>query len=460
MTAIESFLLTAYEFGLAAVLLIVGPFLLLKRKSRSGLLQKLGLIDANLINELASLDSPVWFHSVSVGEFNAAWPFIESFHNNFPTKQIVISTTTFTGQSLAKERAGNMATIIYFPFDLPWIVTKWLLLVRPSLVAILETELWPCFVDCCFKRNIPVVILNGRISPKTHQFHKLLKPLFAPLLGKLALISTQSEAEAQRYRSIGDEKLPIVVCGNLKYDGLSSSNAQQIKTLKDRLNIGDDELVLVAGSSHEGEESLVLETLDRFRQSHKNQPDLSLKLIIAPRHPERFNRVDDIIAESGYKTRRYSEGLGFTTNSDVLLLDTIGDLSKFYAIASVAFVGGTIATVGGHNLAEPYIYGVPVVCGPSLFKTKDVAIVLSDCDALLIGKTAREVEERLLYLLDNPSRRNSMGNNGKTWLSQNQGAVERTMNVVVPLITELKHEPIADIRLIPGYARASKQTNR
>lgn len=429
----ERILLFIYETALTVLFVLVGPFLLLHQKARAGLGQKLGFIPAGLAAQLKKLTCPVWFHAVSVGEFNAAWPLIQAFHQRFPETPMVISTTTRTGQELALERAGRLATIIYFPFDLSFIVNRWLDLVRPSLVAILETELWPSFMDACYKRKFPVIMLNGRMSPRSFGMHKLAKPWSSALLGKFAMIGAQSESEAKRYRAIGGDKLPICVFGNLKYDGLSPISSMESAILKAELHIHDQDLVLIAGSTHEGEESLVLNVLDALARAPETASK-TLRVIIAPRHPERFERVKELITSAGFSLRTYSLRQGFQSKSDVFLLDTIGSLSKFYSLASLAFVGGTLAKVGGHNLVEPYAYGVPVVCGPSLFKTKDVATILLERNALLIGQDSRQIIAHLLTLLGNSELREKIGNNGKAWLSENQGAVARAMTEIETLV--------------------------
>jgi 3-deoxy-D-manno-octulosonic-acid transferase len=429
----ERILLFIYETALTVLLVLVGPFLLLNQKARAGLGQKLGFVPAGLAAQLKKLSNPVWFHAVSVGEFNAAWPLIQAFRERFPETPMVISTTTRTGQELAVERAGKLATIIYFPFDLNFIVERWLELVRPSLVAILETELWPCFMDACYKRNIPVIMLNGRISPRSYRMHNLGRPLSSAMLRKFAMLGAQSESEANRYRAIGGNNLPVCVFGNLKYDNLAPISSMESAILKAELNIHDDDLVLVAGSTHESEESLVLNVLDALARSPETASK-TLRVIIAPRHPERFERVKELITSAGFSLRTYSLRQGFQSKSDVFLLDTIGSLSKFYSLASLAFVGGTIAKVGGHNLVEPYAYGVPVVCGPSLFKTKDVAAILLERNALLIGEDSRQIIKHLLKLLSNSELRRTIGNNGKAWLSENQGAVARAMTEIETLV--------------------------
>jgi 3-deoxy-D-manno-octulosonic-acid transferase len=427
---VERIFLTFYNIGFALLLLIVGPFLLSKKKARAGLMQKLGFLPEKFLDAVAKSKHNVWFHAVSVGEFNAVFPFIEAFHKLHPEKSIVISTTTATGNQLAIERAGHFATIFFFPFDLPYPVERAVSAIRPELVVTVETELWPYFADYCARSKIPMVVLNGRMSPRSFKSYLYLRGVFGPMFRKLTLIGAQSKVEAERYEQIAGVKLPCAILGNLKYDNISLSSESDRSTLRKLVGINDIALVLIAGSTHEGEEALVLECLKELRKTKSDA-----RLVIAPRHPERFERVFEIIEQHGLTPRKYSKGESFESNEDVLVLDTIGALSRFYACADVAFVGGTITpNVGGHNLLEPYAYGVPVACGPHLFKTRDTARILLASDALLVGKTVQEVEKYLLDLLTDNQLRARIGENGKRWLRDNQGAVKRAIDAVEKIL--------------------------
>jgi 3-deoxy-D-manno-octulosonic-acid transferase len=427
----ENLLLFFYDIGLLAALAVLGPFLLTKKKARAGLSQKFGKLPQSFENSLAACQETVWLHAVSVGEFTAVLPFIKLFHERYPDKKIVISTTTETGNKLALEHVGDFASVFYFPFDLSWVVKTVLDIVHPSIVFMAETELWPCFTNECAKRDIPLVILNGRMSPRSFKSYKLFGFIFAPLLKKFSLIGAQSKTEAQRYESIAQVKLPTIALGNLKYDNLVTPAGDEAALLKDKLGIRAGELVLVAGSTHETEEQLVLEAL-RSLQSKNGQE--KYRLIIAPRHPERFARVGEIVQSFGFRPRYFSKGELLESRQDVYVLDTIGALAKHYSVATVAFVGGTIAKVGGHNLLEPYAYGVPVVCGPYLFKTKETAKILKGQGALLIGKSAIEVEAMIIKLFADQDLRREMGDAGRHWLRDNQGAVDRALVAVERLM--------------------------
>jgi len=427
----ESFLLFIYSIGLAVALPIVGPVLLMERKARAGLAQKLGWLPQSFKSNPSFNKETVWFHAVSVGEFTAVLPFIELFHERYPDKHIAVSTTTETGNVLARERVGHFASVFYFPFDLPWIVKTVLSVVRPSIVFMVETELWPCFTDECYKRKIPVVILNGRMSPRSFRAYSLWRPLFGPMFKKFSLIGTQSQSEANRYEVVAGDKLPTIVLGNLKYDNFIQSAAAESNALRERLGIDRDDLVFIAGSTHETEEELVLRVLDRLESNHR---PFRHKLIIAPRHPERFQRVIEIVSSFGRRPRRCSREEAFAARDDVFVLDTIGELAKYYAASNVAFVGGTIAKIGGHNLLEPYAYGVPVACGPHLFKTKETARILRERGALLIGKNQAEVEGLLYKLFADEKFRKQAGKAGQDWLKDNQGAVSRALSAVEDLM--------------------------
>jgi len=428
----ENLLLFFCDIGLLVVLTLLGPILLTKKKTRAGLSQKLGFLPQAFKEKVRTDQKKIWLHAVSVGEFTAILPFIEVFHARYPDTQIVVSTTTETGNKLAQERVGGFALVFYFPFDLSWVVRKVLDTVRPSMVFFAETELWPFFTYECAKREIPLVILNGRMSPRSFKSYKIFSFLFAPLLKRFSLICTQSQAEAERYESIAQTKLPTIALGNLKYDNLVAATDNEAAFLKVKLGIEAESLVLVAGSTHESEEQLVLRTLERLQA---NNLEKKYRLIIAPRHPERFERVGEIVQSFGFRPRCCSRGEVLESDQDVYILDTIGVLAKHYAVATVAFVGGTIAKVGGHNLLEPYAYGVPAACGPHLFKTRETAKILTEQGALLIGESEGEVEGLIYKLFVDIDLNRKMGDAGRNWLRDNQGAVDRALLAVERLMT-------------------------
>jgi 3-deoxy-D-manno-octulosonic-acid transferase len=425
-----------YSVALLA-LLVAGPFLLLKKKARAGIGQKLGIIPAPLYSRLKTKARPIWFHAVSVGEFNAVWPLIERFHQKHPELQLVISTTTATGQKIAQDRASSFAEIIYFPLDLPWIVSKWLEAIDPSLVCIVETELWPGFLHQCSKRQIPVMVINGRMSPRSFRRYASLKSFFAPVLRRYTLIAAQSKSEAERYKAIAGDDIPVHIVGNLKFDQVQNIDSAQKHILLKRFNLAHNEHILVAGSTHEGEESALIQAYTTLATSNpQNDSHSNLRLVLVPRHPERFERVAQLIEAAGFNTKRFSRNEGFQSAQDILLVDAIGHLASIYSIATVAFVGGTLIPIGGHNLLEPYAYSIPVVCGSYVHKTQEVADALCENDTISIVKDPAELLPKITELLGNPSLRARMGVAGNRWLLHNVGAVDRTLTLIESLLFE------------------------
>ena len=406
----------------ALVMALAGPFLLLQPKARIGLWQKFGIVPDAIASKIDTSRPAIWFHAVSVGEFNAIAPLLQSFRTEHPDFQIYVSTTTGTSQKLAKERVGDWATVFHFPFDLPWALRNWLNCIKPIAVVIAETELWPGFAHECSLRGIKSCIVNGRISPRSFKGYMRLRWLFQALLRQFAAVGVQSEQESLRYRTLGAKDSAVQVCGNMKFDGIKSLSATEQQVLRKKLNIGTTDLVIVGGSTHESEESALLEALAKL-PAH-------CRLILAPRHPERFARVSQIVQNHGYRPRRYSADEQFERQGDVYVLDTIGQLTNFYSLSSIAFVGGTIAKIGGHSLIEPFAYSTPVVCGPHTEKTRDVASALLQRNALLQVPDASALVETLKQLCDSESTRRRYGAAGREYLDQSQGAVQRTMNML------------------------------
>jgi 3-deoxy-D-manno-octulosonic-acid transferase len=414
-------LIALYYFCVFALLVVCGPFLLLSTKARAGLLNKLGVVP-NMIAERARCGRQrIWFHAVSVGEFNALWSLLEPFRAEFPQWDIFISTTTATGQALAKERASSFATVFHFPLDLPWATAAFLDAISPAAVAVVETEIWPGFLAQCQSRGVKTLVLNGRLSPKSFRWYSFAQPLFGPVFRSFNAIVAQSATEVSSYRELAGAAVRAVACGNIKFDGLVPVPDGRRQEIVRKTGIKDSDLVLVAGSTHEGEEAALLKALPAVG---------SYRLIVAPRHPERFARVASTIESHGCRPRRFSMGERFERDDDVYLLDTIGQLTDFYSIASLAFVGGTLVPVGGHNLVEPTTYGVPVICGPHVHKTRDVANSMLEAKALVKVDGNENLTRQLGKFAEQPKYRSSVGENGRLWLQRSQGAVRRTLDVL------------------------------
>ncbi len=420
-----------YYFCMTALLVCTGPILLLSGKRRAGIWQKLGIVPPYIEGALAGKRRPVWFHAVSVGEFNAVWPLVLALHKEYPELPLVISTATETGQKLARQKAENLATVIYFPLDLLWSLNNWLTALKPACAVIVETEIWPGFTHECTRRSIPLLAVNARISPRSFRRYLSLRAFFGPVLRQFQVVVAQSQADADRYRQIAGEALKIEVSGNLKFDGLTPVDALTAASLRSQLHITDVDLVLVAGSTHSGEEAALLESY----RTLSDQGTKHLRLILAPRHPERWDQVAALIESYGLQVRRATDKAHFESDKDVYLLDTIGQLFAYYSLATVAFVGGTLVPVGGHSLLEPYAYATPVVCGPHLDKTLDAAAALTAAGALTVVADRQQLTDKIDELLKNADLRHSLGLNGQSWLQTSQGATAKTLHILEEVLS-------------------------
>jgi len=429
-------MMLAYYIFFALVLCLIGPFLLVNAKARAGLGQKLGRIPLDLVKAKGEIRGAMWLHAVSVGEFNAILPLVMALHQKYPRLPLVVSTTTKTGQDLAGQKLAGVARTFYFPFDLPFAINSWLDFVRPSSVVIAETEIWPGFVDMARANGIPLAVVNGRMSPKSFKGYARWKFFFGPVLRRFSVIGVQNEDERSRYRAVGGSTLPVVVLGNLKYDGLVPLPPEKIRALKSELGITDDTIVIVAGSTHEGEETAMLDAYASILQTALGQSGKML-LVLVPRHPERFDHVAQLIEQRGLILKRFSRGdrLDGAANP-VFLLDTIGKLFDFYSLADVAFVGGTFAPIGGHNIMEPYAFGVPVLIGPRYEKTRDSAKALLAKDAIVVCQSTDALSCQLLQLLNDPILRKQKGMAGREILQESQGAVQNAMEMLAPFIAK------------------------
>jgi len=428
VSALSSKSTSVYYVFFGLLLILVSPLLLFKKKARAGLSQKLGIIPDEIKAKSDSLKGCVWFHAVSVGEFNAVLPLLKKFKALHPQYQLIVSTTTGTGQALAQEKARDLATVIYFPYDLPFATSSWLSTLSPKLVAIAETEIWPGFTHECKKRGIGLVVVNGRISPKSFKGYKRFKMLFGPVLRCFDVIGVQTGEEAKRYRAIAGD-VNVEVLGNLKFDGLKPVSDERKQELAATINLDiNSTKVIVAGSTHEGEEAALLNSL-------KQITDPSVRLILVPRHPERFEHVARMIGEAGFVVKRFSKQEKFSDSAssdkrEVYLLDVIGKLFDFYSLATVAFVGGTIAPIGGHSIMEPYAYSVPVVVGPHIEKTRDVAQALTELEALTMVADGAALPAALIELLNDSTLCQRRGMSGNRLLLDSQGAVDKAIKLL------------------------------
>ncbi|HYE37827.1 lipid IV(A) 3-deoxy-D-manno-octulosonic acid transferase [Methylocaldum sp.] len=371
----------------------------------------------------------IWFHAVSVGEAEAAFPLIRAIKNRFPTQTILVTATTPTGSARIKEVLGDTARHVYLPYDLPDCVDRFIRHYNPVLAIVLETEIWPNLYHACGERGIPLAIVNGRLSERSARGYLRLRSLTQGSLSCVRLIAAQTSEDARRYIAIGANPNSVVVAGNIKFDiELPVEALERAGALRSALF--GRRPIFIAGSTHPGEESQILTA---FSALQRQFPELLL--LLAPRHP---HRIGDVIAECkkmGLTTRLRSENKPAEESVDVFLLDTLGELRCFYAASDVAFVGGSLVPIGGHNMLEPAVAGLPVLFGPHIFNFAEIGCKLKESGG---GIEVKNTEELALWagrLLSNESLRSEIGRNGKRFVSSNQGAVQRAVELLSSLRT-------------------------
>ena len=406
------------------------------RKYITGLRQRLGNLPAIPLE-----DRPlIWLHCVSVGETEAARPLVRSLIDKFPSCRLVISTTTVTGQRIARDAFGrDAAAVFYFPIDWAWTVRRVLRTLQPATVLIMETELWPHLFRECRRRAIPVALINGRISITSFGRYRMIRPFIRGVLNNLSIALMQSEQDAARIRELGIAGERVLMPGNLKFDSAESSvDGAATANLSERFGLDRNARLIVAASTHAPEELVVIEA---FKQIRNSQPDYQTRLLIAPRHPERFGEVASLLQASGLTWSRRSAAPQIEDRScEVVLLDTIGELRAVYPLADVAFVGGSIAMHGGHNVLEPAAQGVCVITGPHTHNFAAVTKAMLDENAMVqlphVSASAAPVElaNALRTLLSDDSLRRDIGQRALMVCDRNRGATEQTLHVIANLL--------------------------
>lgn len=370
----------------------------------------------------------IWFHAVSVGEAEAAFPVIRAFRSRFPTREVLVTCTTPTGSARIRDVLGDSVRHVYLPYDLPTCVARFLDQFQPSLGVILETEIWPNYFLECRRRGIPLAIINGRLSEKSAKAYRRIGGLISECLGGVALVAAQTTPDAERYLAIGALPEKVLVTGNVKFD-LEFSAAMRQEAADSRRALFGTRPVWIAGSTHAGEEGQIL---DAHRQVLREVPEAIL--VLAPRHPERMNEVAGLCGKSGFSVCRRSEGKPCESATRVFLLDTLGELRRFYGAADVAFVGGSLVPRGGHNLLEPAAAGVPVLFGPEIFNFAEIARNLKAGGGGIAIADSGELAEWTVRLLTEPEAGFRLGENARQFVAANRGAVERVAGLLGGLL--------------------------
>ncbi|WP_137821216.1 lipid IV(A) 3-deoxy-D-manno-octulosonic acid transferase [Pseudomonas sp. D(2018)] len=371
----------------------------------------------------------IWVHAVSVGESIAAAPMVRALLERYPDLPITITCMTPTGSERIRALFGDRVQHCYLPYDLPWAAARFLDRVRPKLAVIMETELWPNHIHQCARRGVPVVLANARLSERSARGYARFGKLTAPMLAELSWIAVQTEAEAARFRALGARSECVGVTGSIKYDlRIDPALLQRAGALRSQWGAGARP-VWIAASTHAGEDEVVL-------AAHKTllaqRPDALL--ILVPRHPERFGPVFELCRREGLAAVRRSSGALVAQTDSVLVGDTMGELLFLYALADIAFVGGSLVPNGGHNLLEPAALGKPVLSGPHLFNFLEIAAQLRDAGALAEVADADQLAAQVGALWIDTGRAEAMREAGLGVLKANQGALERLLGGIARLL--------------------------
>jgi 3-deoxy-D-manno-octulosonic-acid transferase len=427
ISSLYSFL---YSAALAVGMLLSLPYWLFQMarhgKYRKGLAERLGRLPSRL--DLPAKQEPViWVHAVSVGEVFAVAGLVEELRHRAPQHKIFISTTTETGQALARKRFGEQS-VFYFPMDFAFAIRPYLRALHPQMVVIAETEFWPNFIPLTHASGARIAVVNARISDRSLPSYRRFRGLLRRLLAHVDLFLAQTPEDAARLQDIGANPERVRVAGNLKFDIPAPAPPVIIETLRKALTEAGAGPVLVCGSTVEGEEPLLLKAFENLLVQHPRAV-----MILAPRHPERFPKVAALLDQMSMRFRKRSEWNGEALTGGVLLLDTIGELAALYAIADIAFVGGSLVPRGGHNIIEPAQHGVATVVGNHTENFRDIASLFQSRDAVRIVGPA-ELPLVLLELLANAAERRALGRRAAETMRSQTGATARTADALQELL--------------------------
>lgn len=375
-------------------------------------------------------EKSIWIHLASVGETVAAAPLIKLLQQHYPTIPIVVTNMTMTGAARTASlfNGGVLQTLI--PYDVPSAIKRFFKRANPIIAIFFETELWPNTIRLCEEHAIPVVISNARLSEKSARGYQRVRKLIKPMLNAVRTCTVQSETEKKRFINLGLAEERITITGNIKFDVEVPADLEQKKNLL-REELGAKRFIWIAASTHPTEEEIILQT---HKTILKKFPDALL--ILVPRHPDRFNQVHALILQANLNVLRRTQKESISLQTEVYLADTMGEMLLLYAVSDVAFIGGSFANIGGHNMLEAAVLGKPVITGPILHNFKQISRNLMSAGGMEIVNDPVFLAEKIIALFSNEQKRNEMGTAGAKFVAANRGALDKQFNVLKTILSQ------------------------
>ena len=406
------------------------PYLVVTRRYRYGMRDRLGFLPEK-VKAICAKQKVIWVHAVSVGEMKAVGILAPLLRKAFPSRALLFSTVTHTGNKVARTIATGNEGVFYLPFDISFIVNKVVKVIRPEIFISMETEFWPNLIHSLYKSGAKIILVNGRISNRSYPRYKRAGFFISAILKKFSLILTQSDQDAVKVITLGAPKEKVFVTGNLKFD-IPILNLDIKRTeLRKKIGISESEILIIAGSTHKGEEEAVIDCFVRLKKEYNN-----LRLLIAPRHIERAEEIEKLISKKGFFSLRISalpanhEPRATSDGQGIFLLDTIGELRSMYSASDIVFVGGSIVKKGGQNPIEPASLAKPIIFGKFTFNFQDIIKIFLESEAGIEVENREELYSAMRFLLDNPRERKRLGVNAKDTISRNSGSSQRTMELI------------------------------
>jgi 3-deoxy-D-manno-octulosonic-acid transferase len=418
-----------YNFALTGVFVIGSPFFLFKvisGKYRAGLKQRFGLLPKSFLDKKAGR---LWIHAVSVGEVGAAIPIGGEIKKRAPDIEIFFSTTTSTGQEVARKKWGK--NVFYYPLDFPGTVKRTLNYVQPDVFIAMETEIWPNLFRRAHRQGVPVLLLNARISNRSFRGYRRIKFLLKAVFSKVSMFGAQTAEDGDRLRKLGVENQKVIVTGNTKFDSAGTdSSKERLDYFESMLGLREKD-VIVFGSTHPGEEEIILEACKAISKDFSG-----IRFILCPRHPERGDKVEELVKTTFFKTIRRSELKGDRKikDEDFIIVDTVGELSTIYGLADIVFVGGSLIPKGGQNIIEPAFWGKPILFGPHVYNFREIVRAFLEKDAACQVRDGEELKEKLIFFLTHKEKAVEMGNRAKGLILASRGASQKNAELILKYI--------------------------